>query len=104
MARTPVAGPASDPELLILSSLAKEPKHGYAIMKDVERFSGTKLGPGTLYTAITRLVEKGWIEPEAAVDRQRPYRISESGAAFLKEQITGLRRIAAVALRRLRYS
>ena len=66
MARKPNAGPASDPELLILASLANGPKHGYLIMQDIESFSKNKLGPGTLYTAITRLVEKGWISPEAA--------------------------------------
>ncbi len=86
MARKPRTGPASDPELLILSSLASGPKHGYAIMSDVETFAGIKLGPGTLYTAITRLVEKKLIAPaverrtSASVppDRERRHR---SGAA-----------------------
>jgi DNA-binding PadR family transcriptional regulator len=64
MARKPNGGPAADPELLILASLASGAKHGYAIMQDIEAFSRNKLGPGTLYTAITRLVEKGWIQPE----------------------------------------
>ena len=58
MARKPKNGPASDPELLILMSLATGPKHGYAIMSDVESIADVRLGPGTLYTAITRLVEK----------------------------------------------
>jgi DNA-binding PadR family transcriptional regulator len=58
MARKPSAGPASDPELLILSSLANGPKHGWAIMGDIETFAGVTIGPGTLYNAITRLVEK----------------------------------------------
>ena len=44
--------------MLILASLADGPKHGYAIMKDIESFPGNKIGPGTLYTAITRLVVK----------------------------------------------
>jgi DNA-binding PadR family transcriptional regulator len=59
MARRPYLGPASDPEMLILASLADGRKHGYAIMKDIGSFSGNTLLPGTLYTAITRLVEKG---------------------------------------------
>jgi len=46
MARKPNAGPASDPELLILASLANGSKHGYAIMQDIESFSGNKPGPG----------------------------------------------------------
>jgi DNA-binding PadR family transcriptional regulator len=48
MARKPNAGPASDPELLILASLANGSRHGYAMMQDIESFSGTRLGPGTL--------------------------------------------------------
>lgn len=48
-----------DPSLLVLSSLAECDKHGYAIMMDVETFTGIHLGPGTLYGAITRLEEGG---------------------------------------------
>ena len=46
MARKPKSGPASDPELLILASLASGPKHGYAIMGDIDSFVGVTLGPG----------------------------------------------------------
>ena len=53
MARKPASGPAADPELLILSSLASGPRHGYAIMSDIENEMGVQLGPGTLYTAIS---------------------------------------------------
>jgi DNA-binding PadR family transcriptional regulator len=101
MARKPKTGPASDPELLILSSLASGPKHGYAIMTDVEKFAGVGLGPGTLYTAITRLVEKELIAPQAPTGRQRPYRLTAEGAAGLEEQLKQMRRLATVGLRRL---
>ena len=104
MARKPRAGPASDPEMLILASLADGQKHGYAIMKDIESFSGNKLLPGTLYTAITRLVEKGWIEPEQTEHRQRPYRITRTGVRHLESQLEGMRRIASIGFRRLRFS
>ena len=104
MARKPEGGPASDPEMLILASLAEGPKHGYAIMKDIESFSGNQLGPGTLYTAITRLVERGWIEPEASDQRQRPYRITRAGVRHLEAQLESMRRIANIGLRRLRFS
>src|SRR5215510_1090530 len=104
MARKPWGGPASDPELLILASLADGPKHGYAIMKDIEAFSGNRLGPGTLYTAITRLVERGWIEPEESGHRQRPYRIARTGVRHLETQLESMHRIAAIGLRRLRFS
>ena len=102
MTRRPRGGPASDPELLILSSLAEGPKHGYAIMCDVESFANVRLGPGTLYTAITRLVEKKLIAPAASPGRQRPYRLTAKGAASLAEQLSDMRRVAAVGLTRLR--
>jgi DNA-binding PadR family transcriptional regulator len=104
MARKPNAGPASDPELLILLSLANGQKHGYAIMQDVAAFCKIKLGPGTLYTAITRLVEGGWIQPEVAEQRQRPYRITAAGARRLESQLEAMRSIATLGLRRLRFS
>jgi DNA-binding PadR family transcriptional regulator len=102
MARKPKSGPSSDPELLILASLASGPKHGYAVMSDIEALMGVTLGPGTLYTAITRLVEKKLVAPEASAGRQRPYRLTAEGAKLLQEQLTDMRRVAAVGLRRLR--
>jgi DNA-binding PadR family transcriptional regulator len=102
MARKPRAGPASDPELLILSSLASGPKHGYAIMHDIEAFADVQIGPGTLYTAITRLVDRKLIVAQSSVGRQRPYRLTAQGAARLAEQLQEMRRVAAVGLMRLR--
>ena len=52
----------TEPALLILASLADGEKHGYAMMEDIKRFAGVDVGPGTLYGAITRLEERGWIE------------------------------------------
>ncbi len=101
MARKPKAGPASDPELLILSSLASGPKHGYAIMSDIDTFADVRLGPGTLYTAITRLVEKKFIAPVSSPGRQRPYRLTAQGATKLAAQLNDMRRVATVGLRRL---
>jgi len=102
MARKPKTGPAADPELLILSSLASGPKHGYAMMSDVETFAGVTLGPGTLYTAITRLVEKKLIVPQTPAGRQRPYRLTPQGAATLAAQLQDMRRVATIGLGRLR--
>ena len=104
MARKPQSGPASDPEMLILASLASGSKHGYAMLKDIESYSGNTLGAGTLYTAITRLVEKGWIEPEETENRRRPYRITEVGIGHLREQLGNMRRVATIGFRRLRFS
>jgi len=53
----------SDPILLVLASLADGDKHGYAMMEDIHRFANIRLGPGTLYGAITRLEQRGWIRP-----------------------------------------
>src|SRR5262245_58619198 len=61
----------SDPTLLVLASLAEGDKHGYAIMVDIEQFAGMRLGPGTLYGAITRLEERGWIRPVGSEDRRQ---------------------------------
>jgi DNA-binding PadR family transcriptional regulator len=102
MARKPKAGPASDPELLILASLASGPNHGYAIMIDIETFSGVAIGPGTLYTAITRLVEKKLIVPKASPGRQRPYELTRNGASQLAKQLKEMQNVAAAGLERLR--
>ena len=59
----------SDPTLLILASLAEGERHGYAIMEDIERFADVRLGPGTLYGAITRL---GRTRPDSARRIGRP--------------------------------
>ncbi|HVB23274.1 MAG TPA: helix-turn-helix transcriptional regulator [Ktedonobacteraceae bacterium] len=94
-------GRYSDPSLLILSSLASGPKHGYAMMEDILQFSGTRLEPGTLYGAITRLEKRGWIEPLAAEERRRPYRMTVAGAAALREQLATMQQIVTTGLQRL---
>ena len=94
----------SDPTLLVLASLAGGDKHGYAIMEDVQQFANVRLGPGTLYGAITRLEEKGWIKPLPGEDRRRPYTITSSGEAYLQEQLAGLDQIVKAGLRRLRHA
>jgi len=83
----------SDPPLLILTSLASGPKHGHALMLDIESFSSTRLGPGTLYGAITRLEQRGLIEPLHSDDRRRPYRITAAGSRFLDAALADLKRI-----------
>jgi DNA-binding PadR family transcriptional regulator len=94
-------GRFSGPGLLILSSLAEGPKHGYAIMTDVQEFSGTKLEPGTLYGALTRLEQRGWIEPLPPEERRRPYRLTASGAAVLRQQLASMDQIVRTGQQRL---
>jgi DNA-binding PadR family transcriptional regulator len=91
----------SDPTILVLSSLAEGDKHGYAMMEDIERFAGVRLGPGTLYGAITRLEESGWIAPVATEDRRQPYRITGAGRKYLSEQLSNLGKIVRAGQRRL---
>src|SRR3981081_4018036 len=76
-------GRFSEPSLLVLASLADGPKHGYAIMRDVAEFHGTRMEPGTLYGALARLERQGWIAPLPAEDRRRPYRLTAEGAGGL---------------------
>lgn len=88
--------------MLVLTSLAEGPKHGYAITQDVERLAGVRLGPGTLYGALSRLEERGLIEPLPAEDRRRPYRLTGAGRAALGQQLHGMERVARIGLERLR--
>ncbi len=94
-------GRFSDPSLLILSSLASGPKHGYAMMEDILDFSGTRLEPGTLYGALARLERRGLIEPLPAEERRRPYRLTGAGVEALRQQLASMRRIVATGLQRL---
>jgi DNA-binding PadR family transcriptional regulator len=50
----------ADPPLLVLASLADEPKHGYAITQDVADTMGVRLSAGTLYAVIARLTGSRW--------------------------------------------
>ena len=92
----------NDPPLLILTSLAAGPKHGHALAKDVQQFAGVVLSPGTLYGAITRLEERGLIEPLESEDRRRPYRITGAGASALADAVAEMRRLADMGASRLK--
>ena len=94
----------TEPALLILASLADGEKHGYAMMEDIKRFAGVDLGPGTLYGAITRLEERGWIRAVEAEDRRKPYAITASGKKHLEEQMSSLDQVVKTALRRLKHA
>ncbi|TAK02351.1 MAG: PadR family transcriptional regulator [Chloroflexota bacterium] len=95
-------GRFAEPSLYILASLADGPKHGYAIMTDVEAISGQPLGPGTLYGALARMEKRGLIEALEPVDRRRPYRITGLGATTLRHQLEGLAGFTRLGLDRLR--
>jgi DNA-binding PadR family transcriptional regulator len=94
-------GPFADAGLLILASLAAGPKHGYAMLEDIETMAGVRMGPGTLYTTLARLQQRGWIEALPAQDTRRPYRLTGTGTAVLRAQLAKLERFTATGLRRL---
>ena len=97
----PGFGRFAEPSLLILTCLADGPKHGYAMMQDIESGTGRPMGAGTLYAALVRLEEQGLVEPMAPVDRRRPYRLTAVGVATLAEQLRGLSAFAEQGLRQL---
>jgi DNA-binding PadR family transcriptional regulator len=92
----------ADPPLLVLASLAEEPKHGYAITQDVADTMGVRLSAGTLYAVISRLESRGLIEPLESEDRRRPYRLTAAGAHALAVQSERMNQVASVARERLR--
>ena len=80
----------TEPALLILASLADGEKHGYGMILDIEAFAGVRLGPGTLYGAIVRLEERGFICAAEAEDRRKPYCITGAGRAELSARMGAL--------------
>jgi DNA-binding PadR family transcriptional regulator len=95
-------GRFSDPALFILVSLAGGEKHGYAMMEDIEETCGARLGPGTLYGALSRLEKRGLVEPLASDERRRrPYRITAMGVSALEGRLMELEGLARAGLGRL---
>ncbi len=94
-------GRFNEPAVLVLSSLAGGPKHGYAITQDVRTIADVNLGPGTLYGALARLEQQGLIEALPADDRRHPYRLTPTGAAALQARLGVLERVARTGLHRL---
>jgi DNA-binding PadR family transcriptional regulator len=96
----------SEPVLLVLLSLAEQPRHGYSILKDVESMSGGRvlLSTGTLYGALQRLLEHGWIErveEDNAPRDRRTYRLTSRGRRNLQMEIERLRHLTKVAALRI---
>ncbi|MFC4907258.1 PadR family transcriptional regulator [Actinomadura gamaensis] len=91
----------NDSQTLVLCVLADGPKHGYAINGAIERLTGERLGPGSLYGALTRLEAKGFVEHLAGEGRQRPVRLTAEGRAALEAELRTMAHVAAVGLRNL---
>jgi DNA-binding PadR family transcriptional regulator len=97
----------SEPVLLILASLADKPRHGYALMKDIEELSGgrVRLSTGTLYGALRRLLENGWIERFEQQDTSREkqaYRLTAAGRRQLQLELDRMKQLTRAAGARLR--
>jgi DNA-binding PadR family transcriptional regulator len=96
----------SEPVLLVLLSLVEQPRHGYSILKDVESMSGGRvlLSTGTLYGALERLLDNGWIErveEDKAPRERRTYRLTSRGRRNLQREIERMRHLTKVAALRM---
>jgi DNA-binding PadR family transcriptional regulator len=99
----------TEPVLLILISLADQPRHGYALMKDIESLSDgrVRLSTGTLYGALRRMLEELWIERFAQDDTSREkqaYRLTEAGRRQLVQELDRMKQLTHAASFRLRHS
>lgn len=99
--------PLSEPVLLILTSLASQPRHGYALLKDIEELSGGRvsLSTGTLYGALRRLLDDGWIRPFEQNDTSRDkqaYSLTAQGRARLEAGLERMKQLTQAAALRLR--
>ena len=85
--------------LHILLSLAQEELHGYGVKAAVEERTGgaLSLGPGTLYEAIHRMDEDGWIQEVDVEGRRRVYRITPEGRRVLDDELRRLGEIVDFA-------
>jgi DNA-binding PadR family transcriptional regulator len=97
--------PLREPTFFILLSLSPGPKHGYAILKEVEILSQgrVRLSTGTLYGAIKRLLDRGWIRrvddpiPNDTDRERKSYDLTELGQRVLNAEIARLQKLVSVA-------
>ena len=93
---------ALEPAVWIMAGIADKPRHGYAIMKEIEALGGFSMRPGTLYAALARMERAGLVEEVQTRNyRQRPFRLTAAGRARLKDDLQILASLAASGMRRL---
>ncbi len=92
------------PMLQILLALADEDRHGYRILLEIEERTGTRLGTGTLYTALQRLMSKRLIEeteerpaPDLDDARRRYYRLTPAGREAARREASRLAGVVRMA-------
>jgi DNA-binding PadR family transcriptional regulator len=101
--------PLTEPVFLILTSLAGQPRHGYALLQDIQSLSNERviLSTGTLYGALRRLLEDGLIERFEQEDRSREkqaYRLTLQGLQLLQAEVERMRQLTRVATARMKES
>lgn len=99
--------PLTEPVFLILTSLASEPRHGYALMQDIQNISSERvmLSTGTLYGALRRLLEDGLIERFEQSDKSRDkqaYKLTAEGRRQLRLELERMRQLMRTATTRLK--
>jgi len=92
----------TEPVLLILLSLVQQPRHGYAILRDTKEMSDgrVQLSTGTLYGALGRLLDEGWIErfkEEDSLRGRQAYRLTSLGKRNLQMEVSRLKQLTRVA-------
>jgi DNA-binding PadR family transcriptional regulator len=96
--------PLTEPVLL---SLAEKPRHGYALMRDIEHLSGgrVRLSTGTLYGALQRLLKDRWIERFEQEDTSREkqaYKLTVAGRRGFESELERMRQLTRAAAARMR--
>ena len=105
--RSESTSPLTEATFFILLSLSPAPKHGYAIMKEVKMLSNERIvfSTGTLYGALRRLLEQGWIrrvndpEPNPTDRERKAYTLTERGRKILDAEINRLKSLITTAER-----
>ena len=100
--------PLTEATFFILLSLSPAPKHGYAIMKEVKPLSDGRIvfTTGTLYGAIRRLLEQGWIkrvsdpEPNPTDRERKSYALTDKGRKVVTAETERLRALLRTAEQR----
>jgi DNA-binding PadR family transcriptional regulator len=102
---TPADLPLTETTFFILLSLSPAPRHGYAIMKDVQALSESRivLSTGTLYGALKRLLEQGWVkrvsdpQPNGTERERKAYTLTREGRRVLIAETMRLQKLVKAA-------
>jgi DNA-binding PadR family transcriptional regulator len=99
--------PLSEAVFFILLSLLPGPKHGYAIMKDVQALSDSRvnLSTGTLYGALKRLLEGGWVqrvedEQDETSRERKAYALTQLGKGILEAETARMQNLVTITRKR----